>query len=154
MRYQGANGLVAEKSQQKVFEILQREIQQSLESRCDEQTEGARLALDNDSLTTRCLLCGCQLDDLIVQHRQAPPSRPGTARRRCRSSGRPGAKSRTADAFNATAKSGTVLTLVFLPALYAIWFKIKQVPEDRQLVSATGTTSVPGEMERSLVGTL
>jgi Cu/Ag efflux pump CusA len=49
---------------------------------------------------------------------------------------------------------GTVLTLLFLPALYAIWFKIKQVPEDRQLVSATGTTSVPGEMERSLVGTL
>ena len=36
-----ANGLVAEKNQQKVFEILQREIQQSLESRCDEQTEGA-----------------------------------------------------------------------------------------------------------------
>jgi len=49
---------------------------------------------------------------------------------------------------------GTVLTLVFLPALYAIWFKIKQVPEDRQLVSATGTTSVLSEMERSLVGTL
>ena len=77
MRYQCANGLVAEKSQQKVFEILQREIQQSLESRCDEQTEGARLALDDDSLTTRCLLCGCQLDDLIVQHRQAPPRKSG-----------------------------------------------------------------------------
>jgi Cu/Ag efflux pump CusA len=46
---------------------------------------------------------------------------------------------------------GTVLTLVFLPALYAIWFKIKQVPENRQLVSAT-QTAVPGEMERSLVG--
>jgi multidrug efflux pump subunit AcrB len=47
---------------------------------------------------------------------------------------------------------GTVLTLVFLPALYAIWFKIKQVPENRQLVSATQTATVPGEMERSLVG--
>jgi multidrug efflux pump subunit AcrB len=32
---------------------------------------------------------------------------------------------------------GTVLTLVFLPALYAIWFKIKPVAKDRQLVSAT-----------------
>jgi hypothetical protein len=26
---------------------------------------------------------------------------------------------------------GTVLTLVFLPALYAIWFKIKPVAKDR-----------------------
>jgi hypothetical protein len=42
---------------------------------------------------------------------------------------------------------GTVLTLVFLPALYAIWFKIKSVAKDRQLVSRTA--SVPGEMERS-----
>ena len=32
---------------------------------------------------------------------------------------------------------GTVITLVFLPALYAIWFKIKPVVKDRQLVSAT-----------------
>jgi len=32
---------------------------------------------------------------------------------------------------------GTVLTLVFLPALYAIWFKIKPVAKDWQLVSAT-----------------
>ena len=32
---------------------------------------------------------------------------------------------------------GTVLTLVFLPALYAIWFKIKPAAKDRQLVSAT-----------------
>jgi Cu/Ag efflux pump CusA len=49
---------------------------------------------------------------------------------------------------------GTVLTLVFLPALYAIWFKIKQVPEDRQLVSATQTAPAPGEMEPSWAGTL
>jgi multidrug efflux pump subunit AcrB len=49
---------------------------------------------------------------------------------------------------------GTVLTLVFLPALYAIWFKIKQVPGDRQLVSATQTAPVPGEMEPSWAGTL
>lgn len=49
---------------------------------------------------------------------------------------------------------GTVLTLVFLPALYAIWFKIKQVPEDRQLVSATGTALVAGEMEGRLAGAL
>ena len=33
--------------------------------------------------------------------------------------------------------AGTVITLVFLPALYAIWFKIKPVAKDRQLVSAT-----------------
>lgn len=49
---------------------------------------------------------------------------------------------------------GTVLTLVFLPALYAIWFKIKQVPEDRQLVSATRTAPVADEMEPSWAGTL
>jgi len=45
---------------------------------------------------------------------------------------------------------GTVLTLVFLPALYAIWFKIKRVAKDRQLVSATRTAPVGGEMERAL----
>jgi len=33
--------------------------------------------------------------------------------------------------------AGTVLTLVFLPALYAIWFKIKPVAKNRQLVAAT-----------------
>jgi multidrug efflux pump subunit AcrB len=33
--------------------------------------------------------------------------------------------------------AGTVLTLVFLPALYAIWFKIKPVARNRQLVSET-----------------
>ena len=48
---------------------------------------------------------------------------------------------------------GTVLTLVFLPALYAIWFKIKSVAKDRQLVSATRTAPVAGEMERSWAGT-
>ncbi len=42
---------------------------------------------------------------------------------------------------------GTVLTLVFLPALYAIWFKIKPVARDRQLVSATRTARVAGEMD-------
>jgi hypothetical protein len=40
-----------------------------------------------------------------------------------------------------------VLTLVFLPALYAIWFKIKS---DRQLVSVT--TGVAVEMERTWAG--
>jgi len=49
---------------------------------------------------------------------------------------------------------GTVLTLVFLPALYAIWFKITSVAKDRQLVSATPTAPVPGEMEPSWAGTL
>jgi multidrug efflux pump subunit AcrB len=34
--------------------------------------------------------------------------------------------------------AGTVLTLVFLPALYAIWFKIKPVAKSRQTVSASG----------------
>jgi multidrug efflux pump subunit AcrB len=48
--------------------------------------------------------------------------------------------------------AGTVLTLVFLPALYAIWFKIKSVAKDRQLVSATQTAPVAGEMERSWAG--
>jgi multidrug efflux pump subunit AcrB len=37
---------------------------------------------------------------------------------------------------------GTVLTLVFLPALYAIWFKIKPVADDRQLASAPRTAPV------------
>jgi multidrug efflux pump subunit AcrB len=37
---------------------------------------------------------------------------------------------------------GTVLTLMFLPALYAIWFKIKPVTNDRQLVSATPANPV------------
>jgi len=37
---------------------------------------------------------------------------------------------------------GTVLTLVFLPALYAIWFKIKPVAKDRQAVSAIRTEPV------------
>jgi len=45
---------------------------------------------------------------------------------------------------------GTVLTLVFLPALYAIWFKIKPVAKDRQLVSATQTAPVASEMEPAL----
>jgi multidrug efflux pump subunit AcrB len=49
---------------------------------------------------------------------------------------------------------GTVLTLVFLPALYAIWFKIKPVANDRQLVSATQMAPAAGEMERSWAATL
>jgi multidrug efflux pump subunit AcrB len=49
---------------------------------------------------------------------------------------------------------GTVLTLVFLPALYAIWFKITSAAKDRQLVSATPTAPVPGKMEPSWAGTL
>jgi len=38
--------------------------------------------------------------------------------------------------------AGTVLTLVFLPALYAIWFKIKPVAKSRQTVSASGLDPV------------
>ena len=38
--------------------------------------------------------------------------------------------------------AGTVLTLVFLPALYAIWFRIKPVAEERQLIPATRTEPV------------
>src|SRR5206468_11864784 len=45
---------------------------------------------------------------------------------------------------------GTVLTLVFLPALYTIWFKIKPVAKDRQLASAIRTPRVAGEMEPAL----
>ena len=37
---------------------------------------------------------------------------------------------------------GTVLTLVFLPALYAIWFKIKPVEKGRQTVAAIRTEPV------------
>jgi Cu/Ag efflux pump CusA len=37
---------------------------------------------------------------------------------------------------------GTVLTLVFLPALYAIWFKIKPVEKGRQIVSAIRTEPI------------
>ena len=40
---------------------------------------------------------------------------------------------------------GTVLTLVFLPALYAIWFKIKSVTKDRELVLVTRTAPIAGE---------
>jgi multidrug efflux pump subunit AcrB len=39
--------------------------------------------------------------------------------------------------------AGTVLTLVFLPALYAIWFKIKPAAGGRQAASAIGTYPVP-----------
>jgi len=35
--------------------------------------------------------------------------------------------------------AGTVLTLVFLPALYAIWFKIRSASGDGQAVPAMGT---------------
>jgi multidrug efflux pump subunit AcrB len=38
---------------------------------------------------------------------------------------------------------GTVLTLVFLPALYAIWFKIKPVEKGRHAVAETRTEPVP-----------
>jgi hypothetical protein len=37
---------------------------------------------------------------------------------------------------------GTVLTLVFLPALYAIWFKIKPVEKSGQTVSQLRTQPV------------
>jgi len=38
--------------------------------------------------------------------------------------------------------AGTVLTLVFLPALYAIWFKIEPTPTERELAPATRTARV------------
>jgi multidrug efflux pump subunit AcrB len=39
---------------------------------------------------------------------------------------------------------GTVLTLVFLPALYAIWFKIKPAASDENAVSSIGAEPVTG----------
>ena len=38
---------------------------------------------------------------------------------------------------------GTVLTLVFLPALYAIWFKIKPVAKGEEVAAEIGTEPVP-----------
>jgi hypothetical protein len=38
---------------------------------------------------------------------------------------------------------GTVLTLVFLPALYAIWFKIKPVAEGERAALEIRTEPVP-----------
>jgi multidrug efflux pump subunit AcrB len=40
---------------------------------------------------------------------------------------------------------GTILTLVFLPALYAIWFKIKPAPSDGNAVSSIRAEPVTGE---------
>ena len=39
---------------------------------------------------------------------------------------------------------GTVLTLVFLPALYAIWFKIKPAGSDGKTVSSMRAEPVAG----------
>jgi multidrug efflux pump subunit AcrB len=39
--------------------------------------------------------------------------------------------------------AGTVLTLVFLPALYAIWFKIKPVAKGEHVAPAIRTEPVP-----------
>ena len=39
---------------------------------------------------------------------------------------------------------GTVLTLVFLPALYAIWFKIKPASSDENAVSSIRAEPVAG----------
>ncbi len=39
---------------------------------------------------------------------------------------------------------GTILTLVFLPALYAIWFKIKPAARDGQAVSSIQVKPVAG----------
>jgi hypothetical protein len=39
--------------------------------------------------------------------------------------------------------AGTVLTLVFLPALYAIWFRIKPVAEGEHAAPETETQPVP-----------
>ena len=39
--------------------------------------------------------------------------------------------------------AGTVLTLVFLPALYAIWFRIKQAPEGRPATPDIRTAPLP-----------
>jgi hypothetical protein len=41
---------------------------------------------------------------------------------------------------------GTVLTLVFLPALYAIWFKITPVAYGRQAVAARPTQPVAADL--------
>jgi hypothetical protein len=38
--------------------------------------------------------------------------------------------------------AGTVLTLVFLPALYAIWFKIEATTTERELAPAIRTARV------------
>jgi Cu/Ag efflux pump CusA len=40
--------------------------------------------------------------------------------------------------------AGTILTLVFLPALYAIWFKIKPAASDGNAVSSMGAEPVAG----------
>jgi hypothetical protein len=39
---------------------------------------------------------------------------------------------------------GTILTLVFLPALYAIWFKIKPSASDENAVSSIRAEPVTG----------
>jgi len=39
---------------------------------------------------------------------------------------------------------GTVLTLVFLPALYAIWFKIKPAASDEQAIATNRAEPVAG----------
>jgi len=39
--------------------------------------------------------------------------------------------------------AGTILTLVFLPALYAIWFKIQPAAKDGQVASTNRTEPVP-----------
>ena len=42
---------------------------------------------------------------------------------------------------------GTVLTLVFLPALYAIWFKIQPPAKSEQVASTIGTQPVAAWQE-------
>src|SRR2546423_1492562 len=49
---------------------------------------------------------------------------------------------------------GTGLPLVFLPGLYALWFKIKPVAKDRQRGSGTRTAPVAGGLEGSWAGAL
>jgi hypothetical protein len=38
---------------------------------------------------------------------------------------------------------GTVLTLLFLPALYAIWFKVKPAKAEEAAARSTGVSLVP-----------
>jgi multidrug efflux pump subunit AcrB len=42
--------------------------------------------------------------------------------------------------------AGTVLTLVFLPALYAIWFKIKPAPAEERDAIALSAIGIPAPL--------
>ncbi|MBE7197823.1 MAG: efflux RND transporter permease subunit, partial [Parafilimonas terrae] len=40
---------------------------------------------------------------------------------------------------------GTLMTLLFLPALYALWFRVAREPRDRKRASGAGTLSAPAK---------